>query len=441
MMSRAAARALQLPNGRVEDAVAAARTARCCPAAGCGPSILSVASPRGRCAQVLAGLADGGASVSLRAAAAAHPACPPPARAALRSDVDLLVRWAPPARDATVQMATDECPEVRAAAAAHPACPAAVLRCLADDPHAMVKDAAAVNPAAPPPVLAALTGGASFWTKLKVAANPSTPQRCLEHLARTIAGGVLAEIASNPSASPWLLGAIALGDCLCRGECRSGGACRWVDESREMVLVAVLANPATPKTVIDELAAGCGDDDVEYQRAVARSDTTGAELQRLAYHTNRAVRDAAASNPRIAEKTLRLLASERVDNLRVQELSRNPSCPPDVIETLLNDSMTGSGERRSLAAHPLCPPETVARLAQAQQPGVRGGALSNPVCDSRVLAVVALDPDSDPVDRVAAAANANIPAEVLKRLLVCSHPAVRDEARGGLAARALRTAS
>ena len=260
----------------------------------------------------------------MRAAAAAHPACPPAARAALRSDRELSVRWAPPAVDAATAMSTDECAEVKAVAAACRACPPSALRRLANDDQLLARAATASNPATPSVLLVALGDNEAFGQRVKVAANPATPWWWLEHLARDVSGGLLPEIASNPSTPPRLLAAAALGDCLCRSGCQRG-RCRCVRTNRGQVLAAAMSNPSTPQSAIDELAVECGDDDVEYLCAVVRSQTSPIELSRLAAHSNRRVGDAVAGHRATSAEVLRSLALELLDKARVWALASNPS--------------------------------------------------------------------------------------------------------------------
>ena len=373
----------------------------------------------------------------MRAAAAAHPACPPAARAALRSDRELSVRWAPPAADAATAMSTDECAEVKAVAAACRACPPSALRRLANDDRLLARAATASNPATPSVLLVALGDNEAFGQRVEVAANPATPWWWLEHLARDVSGGLLPEIASSPSTPPRLLAAAALGDCLCRSGCQRG-RCRCVRTNRGQVLAAAMSNPSTPQSAIDELAVECGDDDVEYLSAVVRSHTSPIELSRLAAHSNRRVGDAVAGHRATPDEVLRSLALEPLDKARVRALAYNPNCPPDLVETLLNDPGTGTNERIQLAANPSCPPETVARLAL--DPATSQGALPNPVCDPHVLAAAAFDPETEAVARIWVASNPSTPTAALKHLLTHPQPSIRDKARPQIAARSLRAA-
>ena len=373
----------------------------------------------------------------MRAAAAAHRACPPAARVALRSDRELSVRWAPPAADAATAMSTDECVEVQAVAAACRACPPSALRRLANDDQLLARAATASNPSTPSVLLVALGDDEAFGQRVKVAANPATPWWWLEHLARDVSGGLLPEIASNPSTPPRLLAAAALGDCLCRSGCQRG-RCRCVRTNRGQVLAAAMSNPSTPQPAIDELAVEYGDDDVEYLRAVVRSQTSPIELSRLAAHSNRRVGNAVAGHRVTSAEVLRSLALEPLDEARVRALADNPNCPPDLVEMLLNDPGTGTNERIQLAANPSCPPETVARLAL--DPATSEGALSNPVCDPHVLAAAAFDPETEAVARIWVASNPSTPAAALKHLLTHPQPSIRDKARSQIAVRSLRAA-
>ena len=421
---------------RTGPAFGLARAARISPAATRRVVVLAAITGRGRCAQILAGLAASGAPAHVRAAAAVHRACPPAARVALRSDRELSVRWAPPAVDAATAMSTDECVEVKAVAAARRACPSSALRRLANDDQLLARAATASNPSTPSVLLVAL-GNDDAFERVKVATNPATPWWWLEHLARDVSGGLLPEIASNPSTPPRLLAAAALGDCLCRSGCQRG-RCRCVRTNRGQVLAAAMSNPSTPQSAIDELAVECGDDDVEYLRAVVRSQTSPIELSRLAAHSNRRVGDAVAAHRVTSTEVLRSLALEPLDKTRVRALADNPNCPPDLVETLLNDPRTGTNERIQLAANPSCPPETVARLAL--DPAASEGALPNPVCDPHVLAAAAFDPETEAVARIWVASNPSTPTAALKHLLTHPHSSIRDEARSQIAVRSLRAA-
>ena len=383
---------------------------------------------RGPCAQTLAETAAAGPS-KLRAAAAAHRACPPSTRASLRSDPDLLVRWAPPTAAAARSMAADPVAGVRAAVAASSACSVPDLRRLARDPESAVRVAVASNPATPGKILALLTTDDDYHVQRRVAANPHAPWWSLEYLARGVGGDLLEELAANPSTSPDLLNALVWGDCLCRGGCEMDGECRWNAEMRELVIAGALANPASPRDLITEICDDADTASLDY--ATARVGTNPQTLDKLAAHPDSYVRAEAAANPRTPAVALRRLSAESDDSV-ISHLVSNPNCPPETL-TELTSRLLSPRSRRRIAANPSCPPETVARLSEDQE--ARSAAVSNPNCPSVVLAAAASDPDESV--RVAAAANPETPTVAISSMKA-TH-GVTDAVRVGLAARTLQT--
>lgn len=169
------------------------------------------------------------------------------------------------------------------------------------------------------------------------------------------------------------------------------------------------------------------------RKRLARRTSSIEVLHDLALRDETDTQIAVAYNPAADALTLTTLAA-LTDNWRVlQAVARHPATPPEVLVRLVGDPPHAPHDRvlSALSRRPDADEGLLARLAQSKAADVRRGVAYNRNCTSRVLELLAGDPD--PQVRAAAAGHNRLPDQDLVRLAGDPSPDVQYRAawRGG----------
>lgn len=258
--------------------------------------------------------------------------------------------------------------------------------------------ALAANPAAAAGTLADLCRGSSDTeAAAAAAANPNCPPEALTAAVTDPRRAVRAAAAANPATPPEALTVDVL-----------------VEFSDDDTAAAMASNPALPEDTVRWLAARNhwpteAADGAVVSVGAARGVTVAALQHR------RAVRIRLAANPGLSPRWY-AQAQTDPEELVVERLAANPSCPPEILEGLADKQPSGLIERtrvaanpntaadvlrrlaedphtdvlRSLAANPNTPPDVLSKLRNHKYIGLRDIAHANPSCpDTGPLAALA----------------------------------------------------
>ena len=320
--------------------------------------------------QKLAGLTPRGVYAGMAAAAATgsddttaalrHRACPPWAHRSVTapSSVSTTAAWRQRrVRDVGADgrlmrrsAAAGASYHLRALAAAAAVCPAAVLEALAHDNDYRIQATATANSACPPGVVMRAIGLAARGDEV------------------LMSDSACEEAAANPVCPASVLRRVAAAG---NRHLRAGAA----------------ANVGCPPELLDVLA---GDSDGYVREAAAANPNCGPDiLVGLASDTSADVAVTALMNPSCPEQTLLQACGENLDGKQRHRVGVNPSCPPDLLERLVEDP------DRHVAywvmSNPSCPSELVERYVTDPSPVVRSGVAQRRGCPADLLARLAAD--------------------------------------------------
>ncbi|MEV0431296.1 hypothetical protein [Micromonospora sp. NPDC050495] len=241
--------------------------------------------------------------------------------------------------------------------------PQDAYRALAQDPTPGIRGDVAANPAIDEALIRAMAGDPTYDVRRRLAHNPAVPL------------DVLAELAASAKIGPTLLPRIAA---------------------------------ATPAE-ISELAASR----VPAVRMLlaARHDLPSQIIDQLASDHDAKVLTSLATNPALSEAQLRTMVAAHGPRVAAKAAG-SPSCPPDLLIQLAQQTPPVHRALRRIAAHPNAPAEALLACLADEQ--ARRIAASHPALPAQTI--IQLLTDANTSVAAAAAANPSLPEEVMHDL-------------------------
>ena len=369
---------------------------------------------------------------------ARFPATAAPVLKVLAGDKDAGVRQEVAANPNTAvpvleELAKNVAANVRKSVAMNRNTPASVLKTLARDGDEAVRGTVAWNPNSPVRVLEELAKDHHKRVRAGVAENMSAPAHVFEMLGADRDESVRRRLACNPRTPGPMLEALAKdGDSdvrkyVAENPGSSSSALYTLStDSRASVRMAVAKSPACPASVLDALIE---DADLEVLKAVAQSRFAPAHVLEAMFQKGSSyLYYRLASNPVTPIHVLEELS--RLDGplttwIQV-EVALHPSLPEgrrrDLLEAL--SKRPSEGDRSSAAQNPAMPSSALETLSSDSKSSVRRAVASNLQCPPEVLTRLAKDGSAVQEEL---ARNPNTPLEVLVELAASKFPQVRKK--------------
>ncbi|PMR58798.1 hypothetical protein C1A38_22775 [Verrucosispora sp. ts21] len=246
--------------------------------------------------------------------------------------------------------------------------PQGAYRALAQDPTPGVRGDVAANPAIDEALMRAMADGTTYDVRRRLAHNPAVPL------------DVLAELAASAKIGPTLLPRIAAAT--------PAEISELAASSVPAVRMLLAAQHDLPRQIIDQLA---GDRDAKVLNALATNPAlSGAQLRTVVAAHDRRVAARAAGNPSCPPDLLIQLAQQTPPVQKaLRRVAAHPNAPAEALLACLADEQA----RRIAASHPALPAQTIVQLLTDANTSVAAAAAANPSLPAAVMHDLAASDD------------------------------------------------